>query len=301
MLVCHGIDADAIAETARRQCLEHGVDVVVQPIDELYDPSRRLGRFTGLIIITPDTLPTTGRGADVGARILDIVQVYRSRRNEGAASLLAGQLPWFDVGVLQIAGAREILEHPSIEPTLSRACRVHRLDEKSTPEEVDFFSIYSKNLPTGRSAFGRVPQPEQDVDTNWDEVRAWGITTAEMAKTAYDVFETMIKQYSDPARYSAMCRPHPDVDMNRLEIVLLAPDIKPPAGPKANKRWMENGARAVRHVLDELTCHVPGISRPGRRHGTKNQQIALHYLYMSLAAIVENPEFRIRNESEDPA
>ncbi|MEU2106365.1 hypothetical protein [Nocardia sp. NPDC019255] len=297
VLVCHGVVADAIAEIARRQCAERGVDVVVLPIDELHDLSR-LGRFTGLIIIGPDTSPGTGRGADVGNRICDVVQVYRSRRGEGAAPLLAGHLPWFDVGVLQIVGRREILEHPTIKEALRQACRVHRLDEKSTPAEVDFFSIYSQYIPTGRSASARVSQLEQDLETVWDEVRAWGITTHEAVVEAYEVIEEKIKQYSNPARYSAMCRPRPDVDMNRLEIILHAPLMKPPSGPTAKKRWMENGARAVREVIAELKRRIPGLSRPGGRLGTKDQQFALHYLYANLTVLVDSPELRNRGEIE---
>lgn len=288
----YGTTAAAVANSARRQCQARGVAVDVKHVSAL-PPLRSLGRYPGLVVTLPSDLPL----ADAWIATLDhigaVVNEYRVHRDDGIDALAAGK-GWYEVGVLQIAGLARVLDHPKIRRIVPLACATHLLDDRSTSREVDFFSIYD-HYDT-RPA----PAPPSLTDQNLADVRCylatWGITNDEQALAASLIIQDCRAHFEGSQYDRPMRRPLDDRALNRLDLMLTEPGNR---GPKhKRKAWMENGARAGRHTVEEIRKIVPGFSRPGNRDGTKGLQKDLFQLHVNLQTLVNSPEFRAARMSE---
>lgn len=289
-----GVLAGELAEMAHTQCGDRGVWSERHGIDDLSVST--LGGYTSVIVTLPDE--TTSRlGVTALGSVDQLVRAYRGDRRFGIAEILSGEKPWHLARVIQIAGDRMAFTHGLIRDLKPLVCKFHRLDPKSTPLEVDFFSIYRRpNV---------LPGLESQVDRNnasaWEYLATWGIHDPVTAMTAWRIFEECLRYYENP-KFRDVYRPVKDIDLNRLGIMLFMPDTPAPQKTgdpvKDERNWQGSGARTGRYVLDQLAELDPGIRRPSSRAGqpdTRGQQDDLRGLYATLDTVIKTPEFRSAN------
>ncbi|WP_433734881.1 hypothetical protein ACQP0C_41830 (plasmid) [Nocardia sp. CA-129566] len=279
-----GVDAEEIAEAACRQCHAHGIEFERRGIDA---PLTKLWYYHGLVITLSRIVTSPGQVAPL-ERIGSLVRQYRNFNEDGIPELLAGQQTASKAGIVQLAGTPKMLQHPNIRSILDKVCKLHPLDEKSTSQEVDFFSIFD---PAFRMPGMPTQEPsilEQSRQAVWRLLEQWGIATIETAAVALQVIEDA-RIYYHGEQFSAMRRPFgDDSDFNRLDFILEDPNATWPKNER--KTWTENGARAARYVLDALSQADPGISRPAHRVGKKGLQLDLYELYANLKNVPELSE-----------
>ncbi|MFE6925956.1 hypothetical protein ACFVAV_33435 [Nocardia sp. NPDC057663] len=276
--LAHGLTARAVA-----QCEERGVRYEVLGIDKL--GSEDIGVFHGVVVTTPDHIATP---ADVAQRLeaVRVIRTYRAIRREGIEAVVSSRrLPEYKAGVLQVAGRSKVLNQYQFKQLSRSVCREHRIDTESALGGVDFFSMY---VP-GTTIAVMQSQTERYQSNAWKLLLQWGIPDAETALAVRQIFEECIRHYEDP-RYKALFRPILGKGLNRLQFVLTDPGFHGPTDPGAYKKWMENGARVGRHVLDQLSELDPAITRPGG--GARGLQDELYRLYVTTDTLVRTPEFR---------
>ncbi|MFB7873778.1 hypothetical protein ACFC06_00900 [Nocardia sp. NPDC056064] len=274
--------AHELAVRAAAQCEERGVRYEVLGIDKL--SSEDVGVFHGLVVTLPDHIATP---ADVAQKLEAVraMRTYRAIRREGIEAVSSRRLPEYKAGVLQVAGRSPVLNQYQFKQLSRSVCREHRIDTESALEGVDFFAMYvpGSTIDLLRS------QAQRHQDSAWKMLLRWGILDVEAVLAVRQVFEECILHYEDP-RYKALFRPIVGKGMNRLQFILTDPRFHGPAEPGAYKKWMENGARVGRYVLDQLGDLDPSITRPGR--AARGLQDELYRLYTTIDTLVRTPEFR---------
>lgn len=280
-----GPDSEDTAVHLRKQCVTHGIGVVVHPIDEIRQVHH--DRFPGLVVVLPSRLADPAPTLRPFARlIID----YRARRPEGLASIIDGTCAWFDAGVVHVIGRRPIMHHPEMSITRDRVCVRHYTDESRLP---DLFQPYTRRLVLATEPDDELSTDEVDDDNIarlWHDVQAWAVTDIHDVPRLRKGIDDCRDHY-ESSRFPQLYRPISQIPRNRLDIILDGPDDQVVGN---RKTWMENGARVCRNVIKELNKIVPALARPGGNKTTKDAQKQLRRFYRNLRII----ESYLRNQSE---
>lgn len=270
----HGTRSEVCAQQVVERCHLRGVHLDVAPVDEA--ARLDLSYYTALIVVLPST-PFHDRPASSMDGIVEIIKAYRARRPVGLSSLLDGSRRWFQVGVVQVFSTHDADAHVCLKPIMSRICLVHHVHDDET---IDPFGIYQAH---GRLALPRPGSSDRFAhDAGWLQsyLRSWGFSVPEEVSRARAIIDECRRRYEDP-RFTALHRPIPGRNRNRLDFLLDEPETRGPG----HKKWMENGARVTRDVFGELEREFSGFHRPSDRDNKKEAQKDLRNLYHALLAI----------------
>lgn len=295
-VMAEGEISQAVVESAVRQCELRGVPIEVFMIDEL--PFTDLHVFSGMVAAPPSDEPLSRSEEKSLLQVAAAMTEYRRIRPMRARELLQDKRPSYRPGVLQVVARSTVLDIDGMRQVVRRDVDLaHPLGPKSTPEGVDFFSVF--DLSTLLQ--GDESQVEFNRRRTWAYLEQWNITTPEMVLGAHRAFEKWIKRLSDPS-YTALSRPVSGIPGNRLQRMLRRPDEPEPNGAAKNtaahKNWTEDGARCGRYVLEELKQVDSRIQRPGKGRG---QQKDLATLYAMLTVLIQSAEFRETVSGRDSA
>lgn len=281
-LVVHGqgVHSEDIAHEVHGQCEQHGVDTTLRPTDETTNLD--LARYPGLVVVTPSEWDRFGPKIILSAST-KLVRAYRARRPDGLRALLDGRVAWYDAGVAQVVGHRDLLDHSAAQPLLERSCARHYTDHG---DPVDLFAIYTGHdnqaLCSHHPFDTGLPFGGAEIVGVWQAIQAWKVTDIALVPVLYECINHCRQHYED-ARFPAMHRPVHGRNMNRLDFLLDESDFTPDQFGK--KAWMENGARAARYVMSALRETFPDLERPARRNNTKDLQQQLNQFYYCLKCL----------------
>ncbi|MFB7837740.1 hypothetical protein ACWIGW_44285 [Nocardia brasiliensis] len=286
-----GVVAGALAEAAVAQYAACGMLTEKVGIDllELGD----LNAYTGLIVTMPDDIPRTPAGKKMLKKLASTVERYRAQRREGIAAVFAGSPP-FKAGVVQLTGTPNVLSYAEIRSLTGLICRIHRLDPKAIDPMVDFLGVYTPADPAIAES-----QIDRNIREAWEYLSTWNITTVDEVWLVWRIFEECIQRYEDK-KFTALHRPVPGNNTNRLTILLYEPNTPAPhiSGDYDADRakWVSDGARVARYTVEQIQASLPDVSRPDQRGGSKDAQPALRLLHANLRHLMKSPEFRSANE-----
>jgi hypothetical protein len=287
--------AHELAMQAVAQCAARGVRTELIGIEGL-SAEENLGDFHGVVVTVPDA-PSSEADIKTLLTLAKVIRQYRGSRRYGIGDLLDGSRPEYKVGILQVGGRAAVLNHQQFRRLEPSVCRTHRVDPKSTPLRVDFFSLYTLRspIPVAES------QVEQNNSTAWNLLREWNIIDPDTVVAVRRVFQECIQFYHDP-KFTALYRPVSGSQWNRLQYLLFDPDFYGPVDPDdpadSRKKWMEGGARCGRHVLAQLQQLDPVIKRPhGRR--SRDQQFDVQELFAMVDGLIRTAEFRLLLDSPE--
>lgn len=269
----HGTHAEARARQAAGRCHARGVHFELVAVDEV--AGRDLSYYMALIVFLPsvpsDELPTSSID-----KIVDIIKTYRARRPYNLTSLLDGSRQWFKVGVVQVFGTTDAYDHARLQSVSKQICLVHYVEDD---EPVDPFAVYQTHGQPPSSRPESTDQLIRSTRTLQAYLHSWGLSVPEDVSRAREGIEGCRSHYENP-RYTALYRPIPGRDLNRLDFLLDEPGTQ----GRNHKKWMENGARTARDVFKELERQFPDLNRPNGRASTKDAQQDLRKLYQALRA-----------------
>jgi hypothetical protein len=272
----NGPDSEDAGLQVREQCIAHGVDFRLCPIDEVEQV--RLDRFTGLVVVLPAQSAALPAALRPFARL---IVDYRARRPEGLESILNDSCEWFDAGVVQLIGRRTTMRDPGMKPALDRVCVQHYTDESGKPDVFQPYTTRSLMLVQQQDEEPADDVCDESIKRLWCDVQIWGVTDMRHVPKLRKCIDDFRNHYENE-RFSQLYRPIPSLARNRLDIILDGPRD---AVIGDRKTWMENGARVCRDVLKELKKIVPKLTRPGGRDNTKDAQKQLCRLYRNLRII----------------
>lgn len=270
-----GLRSEQIAQQAADQCRELRVQSRVRAIDDCAEVE--LTRFPGLIVV----LPSYSDNMTVRAALepfANLVSDYRLRRPDGVAGVLGGDTDPLDAGVIHLVGEQVLVHNPAMRTALRRACHVHIIEQNG---QFDLLRPYRQPTPTPVAPW---EEDSRDIATDalhttWSYIKEWGITDARTVPQLLACIGRCRSHYEDPRR-PQLYRPHPDVNRNRLDLILDGPDIQ--VGDK--KTWAENGARVWRYLLEQLQAVEPALARPAKPNA-RGAQKDLRKLFDALRII----------------
>jgi hypothetical protein len=273
-----GPDSEDAALQVQKQCIDHEVDILLCPIDEVRQA--RLDHFTGLVLALPSQ-PVSSSAA-LGS-FVRLVTDYRARRPEGLVSVLNGSSEWFDAGVVQVISSRGIMKDPTMRPVLNRVCVWHHTDDS---EQLDVFQPYTRSLVCAEQPSEEPAYDVRDdsIERLWRDIQTWGVRDIQDVPKLRKCIDNFRNHYEDQ-RFSQLYRPIPGFARNRLDIILDGPHD---AIIGDRKTWMENGARVCRDVLKEIKTIVPGLARAAGRDNTKDAQKQLRRFYRNVRILDEH-------------
>ncbi|WP_410586353.1 hypothetical protein [Amycolatopsis sp. lyj-23] len=261
-------------------------------------------RLVGVEEVTPAVLDVHGLvivlSSDVGGRqkprfreLRQVGERFRAARPLTAAdAFVPGSGNWHRASTLWVLYTDEALGDPDARALVEMACASY-VFAPGVPFTGDLLELYESGVAQAR----RRKDPAEAVTmTNWAWLGSFGIHDVAFATTIKNAIEARCRECDDPAS-PKMARPIPGVEMNRLELVLFAPDHKPPADPALTPKEQEReatnftatGARAVRLHLVKLTQTFAGTDTPfevpERYRKAKNKQPLYRRLYLTLRAV----------------
>lgn len=200
---------------------------------------------------------------------------------------------WAGAGVLLVAYTSGAIQDPDARELIHDACASYPFTP-GAPFTADIFEIFEPGVAQARRV-----KDQQDADSvaNWNYLDSWGIHDLTFARTIKKAIEDRCRRLDDPNK-PVMSRPLPDVALNRLQLVLFKPELRPAPDPgrtsAEQKKDLENfvasGARAVREHLNELEKTYEGtgthFQRPlALRGGKRDAQQAYRKLYNVLRVV----------------
>jgi hypothetical protein len=200
---------------------------------------------------------------------------------------------WPRAGVLLVAYTSEAIQDRDARALIEDACASYCFTP-DTPFTADIFEIFHPGVAQAR----RVKDPlDASSLANWNFLGSWGIRDLGFARTIKKAIEDRCRLLDDPNK-PVMSRPLPDIALNRLELVLFKPELRPlpdpgrtPAEQKKDlDNFVASGARAVREHLNELEKTYEGSETPfcrplALRGGKRDAQPAYQKLYIVLRAV----------------
>lgn len=252
-----GPQSEDIALAAAQQCRAEKIHTRVRPIDEIRGVST--STYRALLAVLPsysDDLKIR-ESLEPFARL---VCNYRKHLPAGLSAIARRAVDPLDAGVISLAGDRVLLHHPVMRGALARACHAHELDQVET---IDVFHPF-RDIENTQAP--RLPWDDSDLTDvtrdglhhAWTQLTHWGITNPSIVTPLLVCIQTCCSYYDNPVK-PQLSRPHPNIDKNRLQIILTDPDLE----YGESKTWNENGARVWRYVLGQLQRVDPNIRRPG--------------------------------------
>jgi hypothetical protein len=282
-----GTASEDVALIVAEQCAARGVGAVLRTLDEY--PTTGLKGFQGLLLVLPSAPPAQGKEPKWKA-FRRIAEDFRARTIKAAEAFVPGSDCWQKAGVLQVFYTDDALDDPDALALIHDACAVHSFTP-DTPFTADLFEVYQPGSAQSKTK----DQVAVARASNWRQLTAWGIDTVEFARVIKRAIDKRRDELDDPNK-RAMYRPIPDIDMNRLDLVLFRPDATPPADPgstvderkKALDTFRDNGARAVRVLVDEMEKAHPPFARPPAKAGRRDAQPAFTKLYQLLRVVTSS-------------
>lgn len=181
-------------------------------------------------------------------------------------------------GILEV-GAKSWLLHGKLEDGVNLALVRHH-EQIAESREID----PDETVPAEEDLLLKVANA-------WQYLQAWGISSLEDVQNAIGVIDECQKSYSNPA-FVKLSRPLAESPLNRLEMVLFAPHLRPSAGwnegsvhSGALKNFVESGARVTRDTILKIREKVPSVGRPAGRAATKNNQAEFRAFYDALLIV----------------
>jgi hypothetical protein len=279
-----GTASEDVALAVAEQCAPRGVRAVVRTLEEY--ASTGLKGFPILMLVLPSAPPPRGQEPKWKA-FQAIAEDFRARTIKAAEAFVPGSDCWQKAGVLEVFFTDDALDDSTALALINDACASHHFSP-GVPFTADVFEVYQPGSAQTKAR----DQVAAARASNWRQLNAWRIETVEFARTIKRAIDNR-RDEIDAKKPPAMYRPIRGIDMNRLDLVLLKPDARPPADPgsteeerkKAADIFRENGARAVRDLVKELTKAYPPFAQPPAKAGRKDAQPAFAKLY-SLLRIV---------------
>lgn len=285
-----GVAAEAAAETVVEQ-LAPWVRAELFGVEEV---SPAVLDVHGLVIVL---------SSDVGGRQKPLFRELRAvgeqlraaRPLTSADAFRPGSSNWHRASTLWVLYTDEALGDPDARALVEMACASY-VYTPGVPFTGDLLEIYESGVAQARR---RKDPMEAATMTNWAWLGAWGIHDVAFATTIKKAIEARCRELDAPGS-PKMARPIPGVEMNRLELVLFAPERKPTADPaltpeeqkREETNFVATGARAVRLHLAKLTQTYAGTDTPfqvpERYRGAKNSQSLYRRLYLTLRAVTDD-------------
>lgn len=275
-LIIHGWGpgSEQIAQQIADQCRELRVRSRIRAIDAYGDVE--LTRFPSLIVVLPSYSDNL-KVRTVLEPFASLVSDYRLRRSDGVAGVLSGDTDPMDAGVIHLIGEQVLVHNPAMRSVLRRACHVHIIEQNG---QFDLLQPYRQSTPPPVAPSDEPCDVVADaLHTTWSYIKEWGITDPGTVAELLACIKRCRSRYEDPKR-PQLYRPHPDVNRNRLDLILDGPDIQ--VGDK--KTWAENGARVWRYVLEQLQAVEPALARPAKPNA-RGAQKDLRQLFDALRII----------------
>lgn len=223
-----------------------------------------------------------------------IAQQFRDQHALRADTAFYGNSAcWQRAGVLLVAYTSEAIQDPDARDLIHDACASYCFIPGAR-FTADIFEVFQPGAAQAR----RVKDP-QDANSiaNWNHLGSWGIHDVDFARTIKTAIDDRCRRLNDPNK-PVMSRPLSDVELNRLELVLFKPELRPAPDPgrsdleqkKDLDNFVASGARAVREHLNELEKTYEGTQTPFQRPvalrgGKRDAQPAYRKLYTVLRAV----------------
>lgn len=280
LLYGHGPRSESRARKIAEQCDDRGVSYEVLAVDDV-EPAD-LAVFTALVLVLP-TAEVSGPARALD-RFVELVDAYRTGRPDGLPALLAGGRKWFQVGVVQVfADVTAVYPREAVELLEAAVCRVWRV---TADADLNPFAAYPDGRRTSR------PDPpervhERDVADLRRIVTSWGVGWSPAEVTTVRQFVDQLRTIFEDRSYVDLRRPVPDIQRNRLDLLLDRPDYIPPVEVCPRKKWTEGGQRVVQKVLAKLSESFPTVGRPANRSGKKHLQKEFTEFYDALRVAEE--------------
>lgn len=284
VVVGPGVASRKLADLVATQCRGRQVDVVVTPVDEIeFD---KLYRYTGLVLVLEPT--------DSVESFIEIFTAYRLLRADGLASVLTATRRMHEAGPIQVVlvGSLEDCQHPGMLP-LRQACVTRVLPDSESL--VNLFDVYDNHRAAASSPDDGLVQGAAE---QWRYLQSWNVPSLADVAIIKRIIDNRIQHYND-GLFHKTSNPLPGISkLNRLELVLLAPELRPLASAgisgkqhaRALKNFTESGARVVRDTLKAIQRAYPPLARPGGRSNTKDNQQDFQRFYDALLVISKLPE-----------
>lgn len=285
-----GVAAEAAAEAVTGQLASwvrtglFGVDEVTPAVLDVH----------GLVIVLSSEVD--GRQKPLFRELRKVGEEFRQARPLTSADAFGnGSSNWHRASTLWVLYTDEALGDPDARALVEMACASYAFTP-GVPFTGDLLEIYEPGVAQARR---RKDPVEATALINWAWLGSFGIHDVAFAATIRNAIEARCRELDDP-RSPKMAQPIPGVEMNRLELVLFAPERKPPADPaltpeeqkKEETNFVAAGARAVRLHLVKLTQTYAGTDTPfqvpERYRQAKNKQPLYRRLYLTLRAVTDN-------------
>ncbi len=286
LVVYEGGRTRELAELVVQQCTSQSIDAQAMPITEAVSEVAlgKLYRYTMLFLLR--TPPDSTGSSPTSEAFTQVFAEYRGFRPDDLAAVLQAKCAWQVTGgpvYLLVLGSREDLAHPALDP-LRHACIKKAVADVGSLD--DLLAEYTDhNGYNSEDALLSEAVKHLKVLTDWNISR----TALSHIRT---IIEAQIKHFNNPAM-SAKYRPHPNHELNSLELVLLDPAIKPRNRPHDEhmpsatreehatllKRFDWNAADAVRQTIAVIKTFYPDLKRPGNRENTRDNRVAFKQLY----------------------
>jgi hypothetical protein len=287
-LVVYGLGtaSEEVAVAIAQMCPVRCVDPVLLTLDEALPISRK--GYKGLVLVLPSAPPPRGqepRWKDYRT----LAEDFRARTLPAVEAFFPGSTCSQEAGVLQVVYPEDALADPGVVDLIKDACDRHPFSE-GVPFTGDVFRIFQP----GMAQIVRNDEVAAAVSDIWRGLRAWGIGDLEQARIIKVAVDKRRDELDHDAKKPTLHRPIPEVDKNRLDLVLFHPEVLPPVDPdstveeqeNAVKTFKTNGARVVRVLVADLVRDNPWFHGPKGKAGTKNAQERFAELYRLLRTVL---------------
>lgn len=280
-----GPASEEVAESVADQCAARCVRAVLHTLDEAATVTLR--GFMGLVLVLPSAPPPRGQGPR-WKEYRKLADDFRSRNLSAAEAFTLRSGCWEQAGVLTVVYTEAALADPAALDLINGACASHAFIA-GVPFTGDLFAVFQP----GMAQIKTTDQIAATVADIWRRLRPWGIDTVEKVRVIKAAVDQCRDQLDHDTKKPAMHRPIPDVDMNRLDLVLFRPKVLLPAEPdstdderaSAAENFRANGARVVRELVEALERDYEWYHRPRDKAGKKFAQVRFAEMYKLLRAI----------------
>ncbi|GAA2680382.1 MULTISPECIES: hypothetical protein [Actinosynnema] len=255
-----------LAQRAADQLRASGATTWLTTIQEVAPAT--LPRFRGAVLVLP-----TSASAASNRR----TNAARARFTELAAALAPCA-----THVLHVGAPADLAPFPEYRALRPRVRAVHHVPRSTAPAlDVLRLLVDSENRAHDeRSA------------ALWAHAREWGVTTTKQVEALLAAVAERRARYEE-RRFHQARRPHPDYDLNRLDLLLDHPDAAPPRRPwmsavehgRVLDGYTESGARVTRDTMRLMRAACPTFARPTDRTGKKGAQSDLRDIHRTLTAL----------------
>jgi hypothetical protein len=292
----HGVASHDLTQALLARLKVAQIHVTVRTIDDYLGtsneaagrPRNSLKGFSCVLLVLPSAPPPSGQKLP-WKTYTEIATRVRQQSLPAAEAYLPAAALSQEAGVIQVFHREQDLDVPEVRALIEAACDSHCYTEQAP--DVPFKDV----VRIFRSAAAR--QKLQDEITgpmliHWRNLRKWGVDTPEQALQIKRFCDERRQALEDPGK-PALFRPIPEVEKNRLELLLTDADARPPVPADATEverreimdLFRDNGARVVRVLLADMIAAYPWFHRPVGKEGRKGAQPGFAALYRTLQIV----------------